>query len=195
MEKNNLHAHPLTQFGLWFVEAQKVMSLPEAFCLATADANGHPDARMLLLKGVDSGFVFYTNLNSVKGSHLKTNPQVAMTWYWDALKRQVRVKGCVESVTDAEADAYFSSRPRDSQIGAWASFQSQELQNRAQLEERFDTFEKKFDAQKIPRPPHWSGFRVLPQVIEFWQEQPNRLHDRFQYALSDSVWEIRRLSP
>ena len=152
---------------------------PNAMALATADASGVPSVRMVLLKGIDDrGFVFYTNLESRKGVQLGQNPNAALCFHWKSLKRQVRVEGPVEVVSDAEADEYYHSRPRGSQIGAWASRQSRPLEGRWELEKRVAEFTAKHAIGTIPRPPHWSGFRVLPSRIEFWHDRPFRLHDR-----------------
>lgn len=195
---NNCKTCPVDQFHEWFREAQAMdIQLPEAFCLSTVDAKGQPQGRMLLLKDCDtSGFVFYTNLLSPKGEALKANPIASMTFYWEKLRKQVRVFGSTQVVSNEEADAYFHSRPRDSQIGAHASKQSQVLESRAQLENKFKDFEKKFSNQEIPRPDYWTGIRLIPERIEFWIEQPNRLHDRFLYTKNNKgQWDIKRLSP
>lgn len=188
---------PVIQFRLWFDEAAASgIALPEAACLSTVSRNGEPEGRMILLKGADEyGFVFYTNLNSPKSQSLLAHPRASLTFYWEKLRRQVRLSGAVGKVTDAEADAYFHSRPRDSQIGAWASEQSTALDARATLEKRFEEFSRKYDGKDIPRPSHWSGYRIAPEKIEFWIERPNRLHDRFLYELKDGEWAVTRLYP
>jgi pyridoxamine 5'-phosphate oxidase len=158
---------------------------------------GHPSARTVLLKGVDArGFVFYTNTHSRKGGELAANPLTSLLFYWKSLGRQIRIEGRVEAVTDAEADAYFTSRARISRLGAWASDQSRPLSNRAELEGRLRYFEEKYPGETIPRPPHWSGYRVLPDRFEFWQNMPYRLHDRtvFERA-SDGVWACGKQFP
>src|SRR3954451_344665 len=170
-------------FGLfrqWIADAEKSEPEdPNAMALATADASGVPSVRMVLLKGIDErGFVFYTNLESRKGVQLAENPNAALCFHWKSLKRQIRVEGPVEVVSDAEADEYYHSRPRGSQIGAWASRQSRPLEGRWELEKRVAEFTAKHAIGTIPRPPHWSGFRVLPSRIEFWHDRPFRLHDR-----------------
>jgi pyridoxamine 5'-phosphate oxidase len=171
---------PFGLFRQWMADAEKSEPEdPNAMALATADASGVPSVRMVLLKGIDDrGFVFYTNLESRKGVQLAENPNAALCFHWKSLRRQVRVEGPVEAVTDAEADEYYHSRPRGSQIGAWASRQSRPLEGRWELEKRVAEFTAKHAIGTIPRPPHWSGFRVVPSRIEFWHDRPFRLHDR-----------------
>ena len=191
-------ADPFELFAGWFDSAAKSgVRYPNAMNLATVGRNGFPDSRIVLLKDFSpSGFVFYTNTHSAKGNALAAVPQAALNFYWDALMRQVRIQGRVEPVSTAEADEYFSTRHRDSQIGAHASVQSRELESRELLEQRYQEFEKKFDGQKIPRPPHWSGYCVVPERIEFWQERRSRLHDRICYQLNpDGKWAFGRLYP
>jgi pyridoxamine 5'-phosphate oxidase len=171
---------------------------PTAMTLATADAVGKVSARTVLLKELDGrGFVFYTNYESNKGRHLREHADCALLFLWKALDKhvQVKVEGKAEPVTHCEADAYFASRPRQSQIGAWASLQSQTLESREQLMERVRHFEARFDGQDVPRPPHWSGFRVVPRMIEFWYGRDFRLHDRLRYELLDGDWQKRALFP
>ena len=188
---------PFGLFARWMAEAQACEPRdPNAMCLATADAGGMPDARMVLLKGVDPrGFVFYTNTQSAKGTQLDANPKAALLFHWKSLNRQVRVRGNVERVSDAEADAYFASRPRDSQIGAWASDQSRLLPGRFALEKRVVEFGLKFGLGRAPRPPHWTGYRVIPARIEFWRDRPFRLHDRLVFAREGEAWRTERLYP
>jgi pyridoxamine 5'-phosphate oxidase len=171
---------PFGLFRQWMADAEKSESEdPNAMALATADGFGVPSVRMVLLKGIDDrGFVFYTNLESRKGVQLAENPNAALCFHWKSLRRQIRVEGPVEAVSDAEADEYYHSRPRGSQIGAWASRQSRPLEGRWELEKRVAEFTAKHAIGTIPRPPHWSGFRVLPRRIEFWHDRPFRLHDR-----------------
>jgi pyridoxamine 5'-phosphate oxidase len=160
------------------------------------DDQGRPDARYVLCKEVDDqGIIFYTNLDSNKGRQLAHNPHIAATFYWDELSRQVRARGRVEQLTDEKADGYFASRARGSQIGAWASKQSQVLENREKLRERYHQFEERFEGQTVPRPEWWSGFRIAPERIEFWKSSDNRLHDRIVYELKNGRWQISRLYP
>jgi pyridoxamine 5'-phosphate oxidase len=164
--------------------------------LATTAADGRPSARVVLLKGFDErGFVFYTNLESRKSTELLANPCAALCFLWKSMNRQVRVEGPVEQVADDEADAYFASRPRDSQIGAWASDQSRPLDSRAELERRVEAYSRRFGEGTIPRPAYWSGFRVIPRRVEFWQERPFRLHDRLLFARKGEGWRRERLFP
>ncbi len=190
---------PLRLFEEWFEAAKaKEPNDPNAMALATADADGLPDVRMVLLKGVDArGFVFFTNTQSDKGRELAANPQAGLLFHWKSLRRQVRVRGPVEAVTPEEADAYFTSRARDSQIGAWASDQSREMEGALALEKRVAQYGLKFGLGAVPRPPHWSGYRVLPLAMEFWRDRPFRLHDRLQFSRATlaEVWTRRRLFP
>jgi pyridoxamine 5'-phosphate oxidase len=188
---------PFELFDEWFKTAgEKEPNDPNAVALATVDATGMPSLRMVLLKGVDEhGFVFYTNYESRKGGQLLANPKAALCFYWKSLKRQVRIEGAVEPVSPEEADAYFATRARSSQIGAWASQQSRPLTGRFELEKRIAQFTAKFGLGAVPRPPYWSGFRVLPQRIEFWEERPFRLHDRLVYHRDVDAWRTERLYP
>ena len=198
LQRSELAEDPVTQFRGWLDEAVKAeLADPSAFVLGTADASGQPAQRIVLLKGFDErGFVFYTNLKSHKAWDIAANPKASMLFPWHRLERQVSVRGAVEQVSEQEADAYFSSRPRDSQIAAWASHQSDAILDRAQLEEAFDKYKERFDDQDVPRPEFWGGYRIVPRVVEFWQGRASRLHDRFVYrALGDGQWQIERLSP
>ncbi len=190
---------PLQLFAAWFAEAKRAEPVnPDAMALATIDPDGLPNARMVLLKGFDErGFVFYTNLDSVKGHELAAAPKAALTFYWKSLQRQVRVRGSVEPVSAAEADAYFATRTRMAQIGAWASKQSSALESRTTFEQAVARYTAKFAVGPVPRPPHWSGYRVNPQAIEFWQERPFRLHDRISFTRSSltAPWVKTRLYP
>jgi pyridoxamine 5'-phosphate oxidase len=192
-----LAASPFAQFQDWMAEAEKrEPNDPNAMAVATATPDGHPSVRTVLLKGLDDrGFVFYTNMQSRKGGELALNPRVALLFYWKSLKRQIRIEGVVEHVTEAEADAYFESRPRNSRLGACASPQSRPLVNRTLLEERLAEMEKRYP-DAIPRPDYWSGYRVVPEMFEFWQEMPYRLHDRTVYRRSSGgAWEQSKLFP
>ena len=188
---------PFAPFARWFALATESEKLPDTMTLATATRDGVPSLRAVLLKGADErGFVFYTNFDSRKAEELFANPHAALCFHWKSLGRQVRIEGTASRVTDAEADAYFGSRPRDSQIGAWASDQSRALPDRATLERRFTELSRRYAGQKtVPRPAYWSGFRVAPERIEFWQERPFRLHDRVLFTREGDTWRKTRLFP
>ncbi|PCJ69336.1 MAG: pyridoxamine 5'-phosphate oxidase [Rhodobiaceae bacterium] len=190
---------PFQLFDEWMETAKK--SEPDdatAMALATADASGFPDVRMVLLKeaGPD-GFVFYTNLESIKGQELAENPQAALCFHWKSLKRQIRIRGDITPVSDAEADAYFATRAKDSQIGAWASKQSRPMKGRFELEKEVARFAAKYALKKVDRPPFWSGFRLTPRHIEFWRDRPFRLHDRLVFSrdTAKSAWQTERVFP
>ena len=191
------HADPIELFRVWFQDATKAEPAdPNAVALATADESGAPSVRMVLLKDADEkGFVFYTNLDSRKGREMRANAKAALCFHWKSLRRQIRVGGAVEPVSEGEADAYFASRPRASQIGAWASLQSQPLESRFALERRVAEFTAKFHIGAVPRPAYWSGFRLIPAEIEFWQERPFRLHERTVYHRDGNAWTVRKLYP
>jgi pyridoxamine 5'-phosphate oxidase len=192
-----MHA-PLTKFSLWLADAQNhpAIAEPTAMTLATATADGLPSARIVLLKAHGpEGLTFYTNFTSRKSAEIKANPHVALVFYWMPLDRQVRIEGSVSEVSAAEADAYFRSRPRARQIGAWASLQSQPMQSRSDLETRNAEIEQRYEGQEVPRPPHWSGWRVRPKSFEFWIQNAARLHEREIYTLDGANWQHSLLYP
>lgn len=196
LAENHLDPDPLNQFMIWMQEAiHGGVPEPNAMDLCTVSADG-PTCRIVLLKGVEeNGFVFYTNYDSRKGREMIANPNVCLNFFWQQMARQVRIDGRVEKVSPEDSDKYFASRPRESQIGAWASAQSTVISGRDVLEEQIKLIEAQYEGKDIPRPPHWGGFRVIPKRIEFWQGRPNRLHDRFLYDQGPEGWMVFRLSP
>ncbi|TXI13100.1 MAG: pyridoxamine 5'-phosphate oxidase [Polynucleobacter sp.] len=196
LSEEDVKANPIDQFHIWFDQAQHAeLPEPNAMTVASVDANGKPSARVVLIKEVThDGFVFFTNYESRKGQALTANPHAALLFFWPELERQIRIEGSVSKLSAEESDAYFHSRPLDSRIGAWASPQSQVITSRTQLVTKAAEFALKF-ALNPPRPPHWGGFRVKHEVLEFWQGRPSRLHDRIQYVLENGQWKIQRLAP
>ena len=201
LNEQDLDSDPIRQFQRWYDDATAAgQPEPEAMALATSTTDGEPSVRFVLLRGVDErGFVFYTNGRSRKGRDIIANPLAALVFRWWVVERQVRVAGPVEPVDPSESEAYFRTRPRGAQLGAWASAQSETVENRGALERRFEEAASRFGGQEIPRPPWWGGFRVRPIEVEFWQGRPNRLHDRLAYRIRDGAegggWTIQRLNP
>jgi pyridoxamine 5'-phosphate oxidase len=196
LSERDVHPDPVKQFEKWFEQALRAgMIEPNAMTLATSTPDGRPSARMVLLKGVDAnGFVFFTDYRSRKGAELSANPHVSLCFWWDALQRQVRVTGAAARVSREESEAYFRTRPHGSRIGAWASHQSAPLESRAPLEREVERVGAAYP-DDVPLPPHWGGYRVTPESIEFWQGRPSRLHDRIVYTAERGTWIIGRLSP
>jgi pyridoxamine 5'-phosphate oxidase len=192
-----LSQDPLELFEHWFADAKRAgVEVPEAMTLATATGGGVPSARMVLLKGADEdGFVFYTGYGSRKSEELEQNPRAALVFYWRPLGRQVRVEGSVERVSELESAAYFATRPRGSQLAAWASLQSRPLGGREELDRRYAGLEREYEGRDVPLPPHWGGYRLHPEAIEFWEHRENRLHDRLRYTRAREGWKVERLSP
>jgi pyridoxamine 5'-phosphate oxidase len=197
LDIKDLNPDPIIQFEYWFDEAvQANVPEPHAFTFSSVGAYGKPTSRIVLLRNATAGgFSFFTNYNSRKGHNIDINPNVCANFFWQQLQRQVRVEGIIEKLDAAASDEYFATRPRESQIGAWASNQSEVLESREALEERTAQLTKQYEGQTIPRPPHWGGYRIIPTAIEFWQGRPSRLHDRFLYTLEGTKWTISRLNP
>lgn len=196
LRRRDLAADPIAQFAVWHARAEAHVPLADAATLATVDAAGRPDARMVLLKGADAqGFRFHTNYESAKAGQLTTTPHAAMVVYWRELDRQVRIRGPVERLAADESDRYFATRPRDRRVGAWASPQSRPLRDRAELDARVDDVEARFAHGEVPRPPWWGGYLLRPSTIELWQGQVGRLHDRFLYSRDGDGWRLARLAP
>jgi pyridoxamine 5'-phosphate oxidase len=196
LHRSALSDDPIEQFRDWYERAEREVPLAHAMTLATVDADGVPDARMILLKGFGpEAFRFFTNFNSTKARQLDAVPRAALVLYWRELDRQVRIRGQVARLPEAESDEYFASRPRDSQIGAWASPQSESLPDRATLDARVEEVEERFSGGDVPRPPFWGGYGLHPEEIEFWQGQAGRLHDRFLYTREGEGWRLKRLAP
>jgi pyridoxamine 5'-phosphate oxidase len=197
MDADDLNPDPFVQFGEWY---QGVLDAglpePSAMVLSTAGADGRPVGRHVLLRGHGpNGFTFFTNYDSRKGRQLAENPYASLTFPWYPIQRQVIVTGAAEPVSSEESDAYFDSRPRESQLSAWASDQSREIPSRAWLDDRYAALDARYAGKPVPRPPHWGGYRLRPDAIELWQQGPNRLHDRFRYARDGDRWQLARLSP
>ena len=188
---------PFALFEEWFAQArEKEPNDPDAMALATATPDGAPSVRMVLLKDHGpNGFVFYTNMDSRKGAEIAANARAGLLFHWKSLRRQVRIEGPVEPVSDAEADAYFATRSRDSQLGAWASYQSRPLDNRATFEKRYEDFQRRFEDKDVSRPPRWSGYRIKPEMIEFWSDRPHRLHERRVFTAGTAGWKEGLLYP
>ncbi|MDB9540723.1 pyridoxamine 5'-phosphate oxidase [Anabaenopsis tanganyikae CS-531] len=199
LSETEINPNPVIQFQTWFEQALAAqLPEPNAMTLATATPDGKPSARMVLLKDFDDqGFVLFTNYNSHKGQELAANPQAALVFWWAELERQVRIVGTVEKISPEQSDSYFEMRPPSSRLGAWASNQSQVIVGREVLEQQLQEFQRQYQNQEVPRPPHWGGYRVIPTEIEFWQGRPSRMHDRLLYTRcwDNSSWKIERLSP
>jgi len=197
LKESDLDPDPIAQFRRWFAEARRAgLYLPEAMAVATATPDGKPSVRMMLLKTVDRrGFVFFTNYGSRKAGEMEENPQAAVVVHWSELQRQVRIEGRLRRISQEESEAYFRTRPRGSQLGAWASAQSEVIPGREFLEKRMAEHEKSFAGREVPLPPFWGGYLLTPERLEFWQGRVNRLHDRLRYVRTGDAWKVERLSP
>jgi pyridoxamine 5'-phosphate oxidase len=197
LTEDSVHKNPIEQYAIWFEEAVDAQLLdPYAMALTTVDVDGQPSTRIVYMRGIKSdGFVFYTNYNSAKGRDLEVNNRVALNFFWGELERQIRVEGVVDKLSEVESNAYFSQRPRESQIGAWASLQSEEISDRKQLEDQVVFYTEKFEGVEVPRPVHWGGYVVKPVKVEFWQGRASRLHDRVIYTKAGNDWFLSRISP
>jgi pyridoxamine 5'-phosphate oxidase len=192
-----LHEDPLEQFAIWMEEAVNAEILdPYAMCISTVGSDGKPSSRIVYWRDVeDGGFVFYTNYDSHKGREIEANPNVAICFHWTELERQIRIEGTVVKASPEVSDLYWSKRPRESQLGAWASAQSKTISGKEDLQKELGAAKAKFEGKDVPRPPHWGGYTVQPDRIEFWQGRPSRLHDRFAYSKEEDIWKIEQLSP
>ncbi|MBE7442533.1 MAG: pyridoxamine 5'-phosphate oxidase [Flavobacteriales bacterium] len=197
LEEQSVNDNPFLQFSVWFEEAVNAQLLdPYAMLISTVDEIGLPHSRVVYLRNIsDEGMVFYTNYNSQKGKNISASNKIAITFFWVELERQIRIEGTVKKVSEELSDKYFAARPRESQLGAWASNQSETIKNRAELEEKLKQFTEKFKGVDVPRPPHWGGYIVEPTKFEFWQGRPSRLHDRLIYIKNNSDWVISRIAP
>lgn len=197
LEEQSVNDNPFLQFSVWFEEAVNAQLLdPYAMLISTVDETGQPHSRVVYLRNIsDEGMVFYTNYNSQKGKNISASNKIAITFFWVELERQIRIEGTVKKVSEELSDKYFAARPRESQLGAWASNQSETIKNRAELEENLKQFTEKFKGVDVPRPPHWGGYIVEPIKFEFWQGRPSRLHDRLIYTKNNNEWVISRIAP
>ncbi|NUM50811.1 MAG: pyridoxamine 5'-phosphate oxidase [Flavobacteriales bacterium] len=197
LNESSVEKMPIKQFAQWMAEAVDAQILdPHAMVIATANSNGKPSVRTVYIRDFnESGIIFYTNFNSRKGKELAENVDCSVLFLWEEVERQIRIEGKAEKVAEEISDAYFASRPRESQIGAWASQQSEKIKSREELEKKQKEYSQQFEGKEVPRPPHWGGYIIKPEYFEFWQGRPNRLHDRIVYEKKHSLWEIYRLNP
>lgn len=197
LNEDGINKNPYQQFSSWFEEAVNSQILdPYAMLISTVDETGHPHSRVVYLRNIsEDGMIFYTNYNSQKGKNISASNKIAITFFWVELERQIRIEGTVKKVSEELSDKYFAARPRESQLGAWASNQSETIKNRAELEENLKQYTEKFKNNDVPRPPHWGGYIVEPIKFEFWQGRPSRLHDRLIYQQENKVWKIFRVAP